>query len=229
MSKYWPPPRDSAQIYKAPEPRLRTKYRAPAPHAPSPRTHKLWDTLRLQLARVIKSFGFPAALAALIWITPFLRRAADKALRPLERLARLILLIEAAEAPPGVEAKSRALSEAREPQDSGHVQDPDDPPAWRAPFKLAPRPAPAHAGQSHNANPAPARVFSAPIAERIEALLRVIDDPGLYVRRLARKLARLAPRVLQKLTQPPHGDETAPLQAARLHARDALAPFCNSS
>ncbi|MGD2134011.1 MAG: hypothetical protein PVI23_14550 [Maricaulaceae bacterium] len=212
----------------------------------------LWEAARYLLHCLKAVFGGPCAIAGLGVLA--LKEYQDIAgwLAPIEKAVRRLLLIEAAAiAPDLTPAPPRPAQPA--PKAAGAprnavTQDEDNSADWRVRFDPLPhvRASKARRDSAQSAVPAAGRTFESlgvhcawPLAERAEAVARVLDNPAPHVRRLALRLARglnrngarLADRAAA-LGRPP--DRPPPTfgrwvnENAQEQAADALAAFDTS-
>ncbi|MBL8550253.1 MAG: hypothetical protein JNJ73_09720 [Hyphomonadaceae bacterium] len=172
-----------------------------------------WTNFRYFLRAMAALTEEPARLAARLFLQAHERCEILAWLKPLERLARLLLLAEAATldlkpVPP------RKAGPRREIKGSRNRLVPEESEEWRVGFQLAVH-SKRRRGRVRASRGFAAPVYdSVPIAARIEALVRVALDPARYARRLARRLAR------RPLTR----KQTRPLfRAARLGQGQAFA------
>ena len=227
---------------------------------PLPPNAELCGAARHVLGFLFGLFGGPSAIVALGVVTPAERREILDWLRPIETLLRLLLLAEAAglartltpTAPRGSRAARRPAacrSAARA------VQDADACETWRVSFRACSpeprtvRPAradrlaavaePRRAHRDADASiPDPSNPW--PLAERIEAVVRVLETPAPYVRRLARRLAAARGRAAAlgaRLGRAPSSDSggrrrrrrpRGPADTAIAEARDLVAQAIDS-
>jgi hypothetical protein len=151
-------------------------------------------------------------------------------LRAIEQILRRVLLIEAAALPkPDSKVRTPRRLAPRVRRIVEHVA--EAPEAWRVRFQLV---APEHRStrRRNAAQPAPIR-YAWPLAERLEALLRVVENPAPYIARVARRLhhrpdlARRIAKPLKRKERPGLADYCISLLEPQLHAAPAV--FCNSS
>lgn len=163
----------------------------------------LWRRVRDFICELFSICGQPEELAArhtlgfrdykimLLWI------------RVGEALLRRFLLLEAALVEPqaakpradGAPAASPASAKPR--RRSEPAFDPANPESWRVSFRTAVAnrrraPAAASAKAGPRSNPAPKFRSAMPLALRLEAILRVYNDPTPFARRLAARLRKSA-------------------------------------
>ena len=199
---------------------------APATEDTSPAA--LWEAARYALRWLVQMFGSPVEIAELGVLAP--REHSDMLswLRPLEGLVRALLLIMAAEA---ARVENRGPSRRAPQRPARHVveQNPERSEDWRVSFRA----------MRGNARPSRPRrqttraIPSAwPIAERLEAVIRVLENPKAYARRLAVRLNTRRDRVDRMLARPPEPAPRRPgawaLQAAHSQAIAAVAAFDTS-
>ncbi|MBL8548670.1 MAG: hypothetical protein JNJ73_01700 [Hyphomonadaceae bacterium] len=150
-----------------------------------------WTTFRYFLRCMAATVEEPAKLAARLYVQAHQRNDILLWLLPLERLARLLLLAEAAAITLSPTAPRRR-GPRKEVKGSRLRPVPEESEEWRVAFKAA-------AGakrRSKRAARAARRTFAAtvhdavPLAARIEALIRVALDPAPYAKRLARRLSK---------------------------------------
>ena len=198
--------------------------------------------LRVMVERFIAAFGAPAALAAGGAVYGKTRERVLRFLHDMECVVRRLLLLRAAlfPAPPArASAPPRQYGARRIKEgDAQSLFGPgDDPALWRVSFRMATPPEPqwmfggfrAHedqydlghrteGGANTDANRGCALIWvddPRPLAERFEALRRIIDDPDHYAARLAQRLYAWRGR-----------DERRQLF---LYALGAKAPFANEA
>jgi hypothetical protein len=159
-------------------------------------------------------FGAPDRVAREGMLTRAQHKLLTSWLKAGEAMLRRLLLIEA-----------RALTVApvtprthtRKPRVTHpHAFDADSPETWRVSFRCSYRRLPAGNGARNAKQSLPARsrryANAWPIAERMEAMLRVYNDPTTRARSLARWLARHDDRAIELVE--------APEEAARLFGED---------
>lgn len=156
---------------------------------------ELWHIARAMMRALYALFGEPQNVAARRWILRKDARMLSGWLRAAKALLRRLLLIEATLLAPQTLGPIRPRP-PRAPRQRRLMEfTEDDPDAWRVSFRLTDS---AFAPTSTLPRPrAPRRLFTAPglkytwpLAERYEALLRAYNEPLIYARRLARRLAR---------------------------------------
>ncbi|MBL8550779.1 MAG: hypothetical protein JNJ73_12415 [Hyphomonadaceae bacterium] len=151
-----------------------------------------WICLRYLLKCMGAVFGDPSQIAAPLTIPMRLRDDILSFLAPLERMARLLLLAEAARLP----ALKGAVRSPRPRQTRQRIlrEVPEDSTAWRVAFCAQPA-----IGRSAARRRAPIKrpyLYAdlpsdpVPLAARFEALIRVALNPAPYAQRLARRLDR---------------------------------------
>jgi hypothetical protein len=213
----------------------------------------LWKVLRYYIEHACVLIGLPTAIAQRVWIARWEYRRLAEILRPLEALLRRLIFLEAAQLPPEqprVETKSRITNmRAR----CGAAFDPDRSETWAVRFNLdASSLRQAQRGEAHHhaclslsktssaaigaisvamsAN-AVAVVSAAPLALRLEALIRGFNDPAPLARRLARRLRRVPSLVRRFIAPPARRDAPRPCfhSVAEASALCAELLFCDSS
>ena len=159
----------------------------------------LWRALRDHIEALCQLFGLPQKLAARTWLPRWEARHISATLRPVEILLRRLIFLDALhmqQTPAPAETKSRALRTMTGARGAGF--DPDHPESWSVRFDLgdaAQRKRKTHRRRS--AHEPSRQVSSAPLALRLEALIRGFNDPAPLAARLARRLCRrpeIAPR-----------------------------------
>jgi hypothetical protein len=179
----------------------------------------LWDALRYGLRCLVALFGAPIALVAMHMMTPKERAEILAWLRPLEDLARALLRLEALAllVAPGQSAR-------RPKQRAKRVValDWENSESWPVRFHLGGQCPPSRqAGARRSAEPKLTCPWS--LAERLEALLRVAENPAPHALRCARALAKNQP-IKTKPPRKPHlfdaalKDAEALFQSARKRA-----------
>ncbi|MBL8550398.1 MAG: hypothetical protein JNJ73_10460 [Hyphomonadaceae bacterium] len=188
----------------------------PVPEGSYPNRAAAWDYLRHILDLIFSMFGAPADIVRNRLISPFIRADLNFWLRPAERLARLLLLAQAAEIPA---LKRRSFSLRRRhyfPRPD--ISSPDST-KWRVSFRVLQENRNAGGGGRGWASPC---LLSRPLGMRLEALARVVLDPARYALRLARRLDRRPrPRAVRALLRPVR-TERAPLMRMVDMARPLL-------
>jgi hypothetical protein len=175
---------------------------APIRHAPL----DLWRIAAAFLNTLFNLFGAPEDVAARHTLTGPAHALMRDWLRAGEALLRKLILIEAAGYAPGPPASSRQNPRKQRGRQRMEFA-PDHPEDWRVSIRCFVSPALRQAqgdgggraggsgsvslSVSKTARPNAPRFHSAwPLAERYEALIRVVNDPAPYARRLARRLYR---------------------------------------
>lgn len=163
----------------------------------------LWEVLRYYIEHACVLMGLPHVLAARVWLTRSEHRFFCDALRPLEHLLRRLLLLDAFAldpASPVAQAEiKRRVRKTMTPR-SGATFDPDHSETWRTHFDVSGRVAARSLAKRRvGSQPVVRVVSSAPLALRLEALIRGFNDPAPLMRRLMRVLAR-APKLLKRFT-----------------------------
>ena len=221
----------------------------------------LWAVARHLLGWLTAVFGDACAVAALGVVSPAERDEILTWLRPIEALARRLLVVEAAALERSPMARRRAPAAMSSADKAPRVRlphrcdglDPADPRGWRVAFRVCAAPE----GMRGSSDAGPRRETERetntgtgiglagawPLAERIEAVTRVLEDPAPFAARLARRLTGRADRVAGLVAPPPQPRPAAPgrrrkpgvwrkpplgaeaLDHARAHAAAALAVF----
>lgn len=166
----------------------------------------LWRVARAFLHTLQALFGAPEAIAAQsVYVGRTHARVASW-LRCAEAMMRRLLLIEAAAYP---KPDARPLPRPKRKRARKLMTfTPEQPEKWRVSFRCFAGNAPATTRRTRRAaNPArvaPTNFRSAwPLAERLEALIRVFNDPTAYARRVARRLHAAPYRLHEALREPP--------------------------
>lgn len=142
----------------------------------------------------IDLIGDPKTIAYREFVTLHHLRLIRRWLSAGEAFLRQLLLVEASAYPRGEPARPRI---PRKRQRHLVIHDPEKPEAWRVYFRcFRAKERPRTSGVRNAAPSAPSardplapRLYSAwPLAERAEAMWRVINNPVRYAKRLARKL-----------------------------------------
>lgn len=162
-----------------------------------------WSLARLALELICRLFGAPASLMRKRRIDSATRAALLAWLRPLEAFARRLLLIEAAsQPPPNAPRFTPKQPYLKAGCGRGGFAD-EDSTRWSVSFKTFPA-APRAARKSKRKRAARNSEFmsSAALAERLEAIMRLAENPDPAIRRVARRLRanrgeakRLAPDI----------------------------------
>lgn len=159
----------------------------------------IWQHAKEILRGLVALYGAPAELAAMGVLTPKQHGEVLVWLRPVEAIVRLLLLVAAAARPrPKLRAPARPHPRVRRVA----PQDREDSESWHVVFRVfppAPRPRP-RAGRTRASGlrDAPGTIAGTiaglpspwPLAERLEAVIRVLENPEPYARRLAARLTR---------------------------------------
>ena len=152
----------------------------------------------------METFGTPSALAAVAKIARGRKRMLTLWLRGLEWLVRRLLFIEAHALKLAPTKRNFSTPKAWRDRCGRGGFACEDSSRWEVSFRVA-MPARRRRYRRRNRKPPVPRAFSlAPLAERLEALSRVLADPAPYVRRLSRRLRRglIVRRVVHR---PPRG------------------------
>lgn len=183
----------------------------------------LWRALRHYIEQTCILFGLPSTLAQKVFISRDEHARICAWLRPLEQLLRRLIFLEALKCTPepvgAIEHKSRAKRIM--PAAFGAHFDADNSESWRVQINLNPeRRLPAgqrqfeqiqRNGINRNAALSPSKttsapivnvVSSAPVARRIEALIRGFNDPRALAQSYANKIAR-TPEIADDIVTPP--------------------------
>ncbi len=160
---------------------------APSSVPPRAAPLALWRVAEAFLRVLLNLFGEPKDIAFQHTHTTRQRDLMLPWLRAGEALLRRLLLIEAAGLPKAntppprpkrVRVRTRRLL----------TFTPDKPEDWRVSFRAL-APSVAYAACARSRRQEPKRFHDAwPLAERLEAMLRVFNDPALFAKRLARRL-----------------------------------------
>jgi hypothetical protein len=162
----------------------------------SPRTAppNLWRIIECFVAAFIDRIGDPTTIAYREFVTLHHLRLIRRWLSAGEAFLRQLLLIEASAYRQAAPARPRT---PRQRKRRLVIHDPDKPKEWRVYFRCFPAQRRPQTARKRKSPPPPSpprdplapRLYSAwPLAERAEALLRVINNPARYAKRLARKL-----------------------------------------
>ena len=179
-------------------------------------------------------FGLPQRIAQRIWLSRAEYKSACAFLRPLELLLRRLIFLDALALEPDPTPESKRRLRLAMDTALGAAFDVDHPQAWRTHFHLAASDARLPAGKRRHALTFAHihGVSSAPIALRLEALIRALNDPAPLVQRLARLLKRI-PRAARAFIAAPHGlcarSCHQAVQLATHFTRAAYVEFCNST
>jgi hypothetical protein len=201
----------------------------PAPAADPP-DKPLWDGLKALIRLFAALFGQPADLLDEGAMRRSEARLVRGWLRGLERIARALLLVMAAQLPPP--PPGRARRGRRAPGPPPREEPPLDGPPLETPpseawagvaFRALPPASGGRSGPSGSYN----LVSTRPYAYRFEAIIRVAERPGLFARRLARRL-RMAPALVPRLlreaaAEPGAGERPWSELAARARSRATAA------
>jgi hypothetical protein len=173
-----------------------------------------WRMARNLLRVLVRAWGAPAELHARATISPIERSQILMWLRPIEALARRLLFIMAAALPAPIEI---ACKPRREDNGRSHGHGRANlwsnvSSAWGVSFVLAPR---ASTGGRRCKTLPKTTADPRPLAERIEAVSRVLADPAPYAARLARLLHRRGAAAAFDFVMRPcrNGARTNPLHA----------------
>jgi hypothetical protein len=178
-----------------------------------PNPHALWSALRFYIQHACAIIGLPSDIAQRTWIARWEYRRFADLLRPLEALLRRLVFLDAVKLPPEpprIETKRRPRRLMR--AQTGAAFDPARSETWRVRFNLgATSLRPAQRGKTEtpvcpslsktSSAPLINVISSAPLALRLEALIRGFNDPAPLARRLARRLRR-HPHVARDFSAP---------------------------
>jgi hypothetical protein len=197
-------------------------------HAPPNPHAELWDHVKYLVQWFGALFGDPIQLAQTILLTRNERDAMAQWLRMIETLLRRVLLIEAAALPkPAFQARAPHPRRQRRRRMIEH--DAETPEAWRVSFHLIARAPRAALSRRTAAQAAPISAW--PLAERLEAVLRVLENPAPHIARAARRLHRrpdAARRIAKPVKLKQRWAESC-LEDSEPLAQTAVPVFCNSS
>ena len=152
-----------------------------------------WNFLRYLLDCIAALFGPHGAIVKCI-ASPEFRADMFFWLRPAEKLARVLLLAEAADIK--IEFKGRAARAKRLRRRLREDFANDNAAAWRVSFAMLPRASKHGSGSVGWQVPC---LKAQALAARVEALVRVLNNPAAYAKRLAIKLHRTRSRRVAKL------------------------------
>jgi hypothetical protein len=153
----------------------------------------VWEALRLWARAMVNALGEPASIAAGLLLPRAIREDILAFLAPLEAGVRRLLLIEAAALPRPNEAPvpvSRGRVSANFREDPVRAL-PEDSREWRCSFRLWPAATRSETPRQTPTIRATKRVIhynAFPLARRIEAVIRVLEDRAAYVAKIARRL-----------------------------------------
>ena len=193
------------------------------PASPRSAPLALWRAARAFLETLFVTFGGPAAIAAQHAFGARTHALISAWLSAGEAMLRQLLLIEAAAlAPAGAYATPTPA-----PRTTRHVAFKqvapllDNPESWRVSFRCFAAESGAGGGGGWRERKAAHSVHAAfPIAARMEAMLRVFNDPAPFAQRLVRRLLR-RPRRARDLLRKPKPSPHAPRACAEI---EGLAP-----
>mgnify|MGYP001403125961 FL=1 len=197
---------------------------------PAPTTLDLWRTLRVYIEQACALFGLPVALAQKIWLSRIEHKRIGDLLAALEALLRRLLFIDALGlAPIFASAESKARVRRGMGAACGAHFNLDDSESWRVAFQLGAYAARPRAGKPRRTTAPPLinACAAAPLAERLEALIRAYNNREAMAQRLADRLVRaptLRPALLavprtREAARPIHRDIAHAAQLAQHYAR----------
>lgn len=200
-----------------------------------PHLLELWRTLSGFIHAAFSVCGAPLDLARRMWLPRATYRISCEFVRAIEHLMRRLVFIDALKAPAPAPPPARKSGPRAHTRAVGAF-DVERPETWRAVFDLGAadrRRCRCRARRSKPLAPPLDIVSSAPLARRIEALVRGFNDPARLVRRLARILRRNR-RAARIYTRPPRKAASrhscaADLDLAISQAGAAYAKYRNSS
>jgi hypothetical protein len=152
-----------------------------------------WDALRAWAKAMVNAFGEPASIAAQLLLRRSSREDILAWLAPLEAGVRRVLLMEAVKLarpnePPAPIMRGRIATAFRE-EPSRTL--PEDSTQWRTSFRVWPAITRCEAVPAQPAIRASKRAIhynSYPLARRIEAVIRVFENPAAYIAKIARRI-----------------------------------------
>ncbi len=152
-----------------------------------------WDALRAWAKAMVNAFGEPAAIAAHLLLRRSVREDILAWLAPLEAGVRRMLLMEAVKLakpnePPATIVRGRVATSFRE--EPGKTL-PEDSRQWRACFRIWPAVTRLEAAPAQPVIRASKRAVhynAYPLARRIEAVIRVFENPAAYIAKIARRI-----------------------------------------
>ncbi len=183
----------------------------------------LWRIVEAFLHQLHDLFGGPERIAARCTLPRDQHRLFHIWITAGENLIRHLLLLEARACTPQAAPARRASK--RSAQRERYRFDPNDPDSWRVSFSCLKSRSRAARLSKRRPTPHPRLYLTRPLAERIEALIRVFNDPTPYAKRLARRL-RATPKRAAELTAPCRymARFVYPEDIAAIHAAHASAP-----
>jgi hypothetical protein len=178
--------------------------RADKPPETRPRSAPLalWRGARAFLETLFSLFGAPQHIAQAHVFSASAHALIAAWLRAGETILRQLLLVEAAalpqtDAPPPKPRQSVRASRTTPPALL------DAPETWRVSFRCCASTSGGAGGRWREHKSAKRFFPSFPIAARLEAMLRVFNDPAPFAQRLARRIARRPRRAYALLREPP--------------------------
>jgi hypothetical protein len=175
----------------------------------------LWEDAKYLLQCLFGLYGRSETIAAVGPVASKTHHEISSWLAAVERIVRRLLIVEAAKlvkSLPAIVKRANPRTSQREPQ--RFEQDPRDSTKWRVSFRAVvtqrgrvDRSETSAAADSAN-HPLKGTGLHAmwPVAERIEAVRRVLKDPAPYAARLARRL-RGKPMLAAAIVRPERGSE----------------------
>ncbi|MGE3301510.1 MAG: hypothetical protein AB7M12_00165 [Hyphomonadaceae bacterium] len=192
-----------------------------------------WERLAAMIQWIVALYGGPAEIAQRLCFLRKDRQHFLAWLAPLEALARRLLFIEAAVLPapnraPAVTAAGRI---ANAYTDEPRAELPEDPKRWRVVFRVGPSSARRAAPSVLAPRGFGAIANALPLARRLEALLRLMENRTRALARLARRLHASPKRCAAAFAPYRHRARfaTDALHAAQTEADIARARFADTS
>jgi hypothetical protein len=160
--------------------------------APPRTANDIWPEFRARAHALIATLLARALPAAFVAGEPFLSRAEVRAvlawLRPIERLVRVVILLQAAMFP-DAPARERRARERRSSWGARAEPTPPTGPVFRVPLVEGEGGTPPSALGCKRERPESVPAW--PLMVRVEAMLDAIVDPAPHVRRVARRMGRV--------------------------------------
>ncbi|MGD2134302.1 MAG: hypothetical protein PVI23_16045 [Maricaulaceae bacterium] len=168
----------------------------------------LWEAAKDLMRWLFAAYGRPVDIAAMGPLTAKEHREIASWLVAVERIARRLLVVEAGKLVKTLPAVIRSSTPPSAPRTTTREkrlveQDLEDPSRWRVSFRV---PMARTCGGARQESQGSGLKSAWPLAERIEAARRVLNDPAPYVLRLARRL-RGEPQRAAAIVQPERGSE----------------------
>lgn len=153
----------------------------------------LWRTLSEYIRACFSLWGEPRVIAGKLWLDRAEHQRASGFLAALEHVLRRLLYLDAVKLTPKPPAprRARAAIAAPNPRGGGSF-DAEHPESWRCKFQVLPRQSKRAPARRRTTHAGADVISSAPVALRLEALIRAFNDPAPYAERLARALAKRA-------------------------------------